>query len=324
MSLTRSLGIVELSLIGVFILFYGFYLLRIINARKSFRAKGGATLYKLILRTVYFSLFIISLLGPTFGEMKKEVKAVSKDIYICVDLSKSMDAIDVKPSRLAKLKFELKQIVKSFNSDRLGLIVFTSDAFLQCPLTYDGNALNMFIETMSTSLISNTGTDFGPPLEMAIQKLMDADEGLPTAKQASKIIILISDGEDYGKDTGSAISQIKDQNVKLFTMGIGTKSGSKIPAGYRFKRDKMGNDVVTKLNSESLIDLANSTGGSYFEISDERNDINRLISSIGNIQGELKSSKMADVGANKFYYFLMAGLLLLGLDVMLAVRVIKI
>ncbi|OHX66457.1 vWA domain-containing protein [Flammeovirga pacifica] len=324
MSLTSSLGTVELTLIGLFILTYGFYLLRVINARKSFRAKGGATLYKLVLRTVYFTLFIFSLLGPTFGEMKKEIKAVSKDIYICVDLSKSMDAVDVKPSRLAKLKFELKQIVKSFNSDRLGLIVFTSDAFLQCPLTYDGNALNMFIETMSTSLISNTGTDFGPPLEMAIKKLMDADEGMPIAKQASKVIILISDGEDYGKETDAAISQIKDHGVKLFTMGIGTSDGSKIPAGYRFKRDKMGNDVVTKLNSESLISLANETGGNYFEISDQRNDINRLISSIGDIQGELKSSRTADVGANKFTYFLMAALILVALDIMLAVRVIKI
>ncbi|NLR91234.1 MULTISPECIES: vWA domain-containing protein [Flammeovirga] len=324
MTFAGELSSVELLLIAVFIVLYGLYLVRIIRARKSFRAKGGATLYKLILRSLYFSLFIFALLGPSFGEMKKEVKAISKDIYICVDLSKSMDAVDVKPSRLAKLKFELKQIVKSFNSDRIGLIVFTSDAFLQCPLTYDGNALNMFIETMSTSLISNTGTDFAPPLEMAITKLNDAEEGLPSAKKASKVIILISDGEDHGKNTNDAVYNIKEEGVRLFTLGIGTEEGSKIPAGYRFKRDKMGNDVITKLNSASLKELAKETDGKYFEISDKQNDINRLISSINDIEGELKSSRMADVGANKYYYFLLVGLLLLALDVMLAVRVIKI
>ncbi|MBB6460104.1 vWA domain-containing protein [Flammeovirga kamogawensis] len=324
MTFARELGGMELALIAAFIVLYGLYLWRIIRARKSFRAKGGATLYKLILRTVYFALMIFALLGPSFGEMKKEVKAVSKDIYICVDLSKSMDATDVKPSRLAKLKFELKQLVKSFNSDRIGLIVFTSDAFLQCPLTYDGNALNMFIETMSTSLISNSGTDFGPPLEMAIKKLEDAEEGVPTAKQASKVIILVSDGEDFGDDTDHAISEIKSQGVRLFTMGIGTEEGSKIPAGYRFKRDKTGNDIVTKLNPSSLIELANETGGDYYEISDKQNDINRLITSISEIEGELKGSKMADVSANKYYYFLMVALFLLCLDVLLAVRVIKI
>ncbi|AZQ63160.1 VWA domain-containing protein [Flammeovirga pectinis] len=324
MTFARELGGMELALIAAFIVLYGLYLWRIIRARKSFRAKGGATLYKLILRTVYFALMIFALLGPSFGEMKKEVKAVSKDIYICVDLSKSMDATDVKPSRLAKLKFELKQLVKSFNSDRIGLIVFTSDAFLQCPLTYDGNALNMFIETMSTSLISNSGTDFGPPLEMAIKKLEDAEEGVPTAKQASKVIILVSDGEDFGDDTGHAVNEIKSQGVRLFTMGIGTEEGSKIPAGYRFKRDKTGNDIVTKLNPSSLIELASETGGDYYEISNKQNDINRLITSITEIEGELKGSKMADVSANKYYYFLMIALFLLCLDVLLAVRVIKI
>ncbi|NME68303.1 vWA domain-containing protein [Flammeovirga aprica] len=324
MTLARELGGLEFALIAVFFLFYCLYLYRILRARKSFRAKGGATLYKLIIRTIYFGLFIVALLGPSFGEMKKEVKAVSKDIYICVDLSKSMDATDIRPSRLAKLKFELKQIVKSFNSDRIGLIVFTSDAFLQCPLTYDGNALNMFIETMSTSLISNSGTDFGPPLEMAISKLEDAEEGVPSAKKASKVIILVSDGEDFGEDTEEMVKEIKNQEVKLFTMGIGTETGSKIPAGYRFKRDKMGNDIITKLNSSSLERLANVTGGEYFEISDKQNDINRLISSINKIEGELKGAKMADVTANKYYYFLAIALLLLGLDVILAVRVIKI
>src|SRR5258708_26446182 len=142
-----------------------------------------------MVRTVIFVLLIISFLGPSFGDAKKEIKSVGKDIMICVDLSKSMDAFDVQPTRLEKIKFELKKVVNSFNSDRIGVIIFSSEAFMQCPLTYDQNALDLFIETMNTNLVPASGTDFRPPFRMALQKLQDQDGG-PRPNQKAKVIIL--------------------------------------------------------------------------------------------------------------------------------------
>src|SRR4029079_18396893 len=125
----------------------------------------------LFIRTGFFLLLVIAFMGPSFGGSKKEIKSVGKDIMICVDLSKSMDAYDIQPTRLEKIKFEMKKIVDAFSSDRVGIIIFSSEAFMQCPLTFDQNALNLFIETMNSSLVPSTGTDFGPALKMALSKL---------------------------------------------------------------------------------------------------------------------------------------------------------
>lgn len=268
-----------------------------------------------------FALLIVSLLGPSFGSAKQEVKSVGKDIMICVDLSKSMDAFDIQPTRLEKIKFEMKKIVDAFSSDRIGVIIFSSEAFMQCPLTYDQNALNLFIESMDTGLVPSSGTDFGPPLRMAMKK-MDEDNTRSEAK--SKIIILVSDGEDFGDDSADAAQEIEDEDIKLFTLGIGTEKGGQIRSGSSYKTDKSGNVVISKLNPTSLQALASKTGGKYFEINETRNDVSRLINTIGKIEGELMDARMMDVSANRYFYFLAAALALLVLDVLLNVKTVRI
>jgi Ca-activated chloride channel family protein len=232
-----------------------------------------------------------------------------------------MDALDISPSRLEKIKHEMKKIVAAFSSDRMGVIIFSGEAFVQCPLTYDQNALNLFIETMNTGLVPSSGTDFGPPLRMAIEK-MDQETNRTRAK--SKIIILISDGEDFGEETSEVAQDIEDQEVKLFTLGIGTERGGQIRSGSSYKTDRQGNVVVSKLNSSSLKALASKTGGKYFEINETRNDVSRLISTINNIEGELMDARFVDVTANKYYYFLLAALILLALDVLINVKTVRI
>jgi Ca-activated chloride channel family protein len=185
----RDFGIIEIVFIGAFLLFYTLYLFRVINIAKRLNTPFATVFVKLFFRTLYFSLIIIALLGPSFGGSKKEVKSIGKDIMICVDLSKSMDAFDIQPTRLEKIKHELKKLIEAFNSDRIGIIIFGSEAFMQCPLTYDQNALNLFIETMSTGLVPTSGTDFGPALRMALKKLEEDKENNSQAK--SKVIIMI-------------------------------------------------------------------------------------------------------------------------------------
>jgi Ca-activated chloride channel family protein len=322
MNWVNELGTFEWIAIGLFILFYILYILRIVKITRILQTPAYSVLWKLILRSLYFSLIIISLLGPSFGDTTKEIKSVGKDIFLCIDLSESMNAFDIQPTRLERVKFELKNIIEAFSSDRKGLIMFSNESFMQCPLTYDNNALNLFIQTLNTSLVPNTGTDFGPPLKMALEKL-EAEEGSAT-RQKSKIIVLISDGEDFGEETDEIAEKVEDAGIKLFTLGVGTERGSKIRTRRGFKRDPKGNEVVSQLNSSSLKKLAANTDGKYFEINESQNDVERLINTINLIEGELRDSKQIDTKANKYFYFLAVGLFLMLLDLLFAVKPIKI
>ena len=193
---------------------------------------------------------------------------------------------------------------------------------MQCPLTFDQNALNLFIETMNSGLVPSSGTDFGPPLKMALSKVGDEDG--PSTQQKSKVIVLISDGEDFGEETTEIAKEIEDKDIKLFTLGVGTEKGSQIYAGRSYKTDRQGNTVVSKLNSSSLRSLASKTGGQYFEINESRNDVSRLINTISHIEGELRDARFVDVSANRYFYFLLAALILLALDVLINVKTVSI
>ena len=318
----RDFGWTELILVLIFLVFYAIYILKIVRIGRLLKTPFQNIFIKLFVRTIVFALFIIAFLGPSFGDSKREIKSVGKDIMICVDLSKSMDAFDVQPTRLEKVKFELKKFAEAFNSDRIGIIIFSSEAFMQCPLTYDQNALNLFIETMNSGLVPSSGTDFGPPLRMALSKVTDQDG--PSTQQKSKVIILISDGEDFGEETNEIAKEIEDKDIKLFTLGVGTEKGSQIYAGRSYKTDRQGNAVVTKLNSNSMRSLASKTGGQYFEINESRNDVSRLINTISHIEGELRDARFVDVTANRYFYFLLAALLLLTLDVLINVKTVRI
>ncbi len=318
----RSFSWVEIAFVAAFVLFYALYIIRMVRISRALNSSMSAVFIKLVLRTALFALLIIAYLGPSFGEAKREVQSVGKDIMICVDLSKSMDAFDIQPSRLEKIKFEMKKLVESFNSDRLGIIIFSSEAFMQCPLTYDQNALNLFIETMNTNLVPSTGTDFGPPLKMAMEKLEDPKTA--SADPKSKVILLISDGEDFGEETDEIAKEIADKDIKLFTLGIGTERGSQIYSGRSLKTDRNGNPVISKLNPASLKKVANQTGGQYFEINESGNDVSRLINTIRKIEGQVRESRLVDVSANRYFYFLLAALALLAIDVLLSVRTVTI
>jgi Ca-activated chloride channel family protein len=323
MSWFRQLGWNELIVIVLFVVLYGFYFARVIRIGRTLNTPYSNIFIKLFVRTLFFGLLIVSFLGPSFGDSKREIKSVGKDILFCVDLSKSMDAFDVQPSRIEKVKYEMKRVVEAFSSDRIGIIIFSSEAFMQCPLTYDQNALNLFIETMNTSLVPSSGTDFGAPLRMALTKLSDDEEG-PSTAQKSKVVILISDGEDFGEETDDIAKEIEDKDIKLFTLGVGTEEGSPIAAGRGYKTDKTGQTVVSKINSTSMKSLADRTGGQYFEIGDNSNDVSRLINVINKIEGELRDTRMVDVSANRYFYFLLGAFVLLVLDILINVKTIRI
>lgn len=319
----NELGRIELILISTFVFFYILYLGKIHRIASILRTSAKGVFIKFFLRITYFSLIILAILGPSFGEVSKEVESKGKDIYIAVDLSLSMNATDIQPSRLDKVKFELKNIVANFSSDRVGLIIFSSEAFVQCPLTYDQSALNLFIETLNTNLVPNAGTDFAPALQIAYKKF--AEEKDESVKNQAKTIILISDGEDFGEETQDALGELENLGIKVFTLGVGTQTGSTIPFRERsVKRDESGREVITTLKREPLIDIAERTQGKFFEISNEKNNVVQLIESVKKIEGQVRDKRKMDVKANKFYIFLLPALLLILLDIFITIKVVKV
>ena len=323
MNFLKPFGSFEIIIILCFIALYSIYFVRLVKINKKIKVNKSKAFYKFILRSTYLSLMIIALLGPSFGENKEEIDLVGKDIMILVDLSESMNANDVKPSRLEKVKFEMKKVIDKFSSDRIGIIMFSGEAFVQCPMTYDKNALNLFTETLNTGLVPNTGTDFGPPLELSLSKLNN--ENAESNELSSKIILLISDGEDFGDNTKESLEKIADSNIKLFTVGIGSEKGSKILlTNGDYKRDKEGKEVITKLDPISLKETAKETGGKYFEITNTNNQIDELIYEINNIKGEVIESKIIDVTENKYFYFLLTALILMIIDFTINLKIIRI
>ena len=321
MNFLGDIGLFELSLISIFFIFYFVYLVRIYRIGKQIEVNLKGIFLKFFIRILFFSLLIISLIGPKFGIREEKVEVIGKDIMIAVDLSESMNANDIQPSRIEKVKFEIKKIINEFDNDRLGIIMFSGEAFVQCPLTYDNNALNLFVETLNTGLVPNSGTDFGPPLELGLSKLQDESSEEKDIK--SKIIILFSDGEDFGDETEESIEKIKENSLKLFSIGIGTEKGSRIKDNFgKFKKDKEGNDVITKLNSSSLRETADKTGGKYYEISKNKNEISQMISDIKNIKGDVIDEKMSNVSDNKYFYFLLCALILIAVDFIFVSKII--
>ncbi|NJM94115.1 MAG: VWA domain-containing protein [Cytophagales bacterium] len=319
----NSLSWAEYLFIAFFVLAYLLFGWRLWKASRRFSLRLSTILFKLLLRAAYFALFLVSLMGPSFGNTSKEIKAIGKDIFLCVDLSGSMDATDIQPSRLEKVKFELKKIIAAFGGDRLGLIIFSSNAFMQCPLTFDQGALNLFVEALHSGLVPSSGTDFGPALKLALEKLQDEQES-SLQRKSSKVIVLISDGEDFGGEAEALADQLEDKGVKLFTLGVGTEAGGKIPNASGYKTDRNGQVVVSKLNNEALKRLATLTRGNYYEINQSRNEVSKMINTIDGLEGELREARQIDTGANKYHYFLALALLLMLIDLLFRPKAITI
>ncbi|WP_040670014.1 vWA domain-containing protein [Nitritalea halalkaliphila] len=309
-----------LGMVVVFLLLYNIYLFRFYRINKKLRVKKTRLAYKLVLRGLYVLLFLIALAGPSIGSALKEIKEEGRDIFIAVDLSRSMNATDIAPSRLQRVKFELKNLVRTFSGDRLGLIIFSSEAFLQCPLTFDQNVLQLHIDGLNTDLVPNQGTDIAAPLAMALDRFrQDAD----VAPNTAKTIILISDGEDWGENLPPVIDQLREAGISVFSLGVGTEAGSTIPEKGSVLLDRTTRQpAITILEADNLKMIANQTEGQYFELSDVAQEMPLLIQEVQRLEGAVIGSRTVEASANKYFYFLLAGLVLAFIDMIYPVKTI--
>ncbi|WP_194774553.1 VWA domain-containing protein [Pararhodonellum marinum] len=304
----------------VFTLLYFIYLYRFWLINQKLKVKKHRLIMKMVLRTIYFALFLVAMMGPSIGGATKEIKQEGKDIFIAIDLSQSMNATDIGPSRLQRIKLELKNLIRNFATDRIGLIIFSSEAFIQCPLTYDQNVINLHLDGLNSNLVPNQGTDISAPLNLALQKF----QAETNQEQTSKSILLISDGEDFGDNISGIIGRLTDAGVRVFSLGVGTAEGSTIPRGNGLIIDPRTNQpAITVLDPSNLKSIATRTDGQYFELSDRDQQIPELITALENLEGSVMGTRTIEASANKYFYFLLAGLVLGLLDMVLPLKTIS-
>ncbi len=202
----------------------------------------------------------IALARPRWGFEWRTVRTTGADLVIAVDVSNSMLATDVDPSRLERAKRELVDLLAMMRGDRVGLVAFAGDAFVQCPLTEDYGAARMFVGFLSPSLVPVQGTDLGRALRVATKALDDGG----SESNTGRAIVLVTDGEDQEGNAKAAADEAKAKGIKVFTIGIGSLAGAPIPlAEGGFKKDAAGNVVVTKPDERVLQEIAVATGGMF-------------------------------------------------------------
>jgi Ca-activated chloride channel family protein len=316
-----NLGWQEYIWIGVFTVASMLYMGRYIRLAQLLRQNSWRIIFKFMLRIIYFTLLLLAWRGPSFGYGKKFVQTLGKDIYVVLDLSQSMLATDISPSRIEKAKYELKNVFKSLNNDRLGLVVFSAEPFLQCPLTADKSALDLYLSTAHPRLMPDGSTDVGMALDLALKKHTQYFEGNPGTK--AQVVILVTDGEDFGNETMKVLDSYRQQGIKLLIVGIGSAQGSRIPVYGGYKYTANGQVVISKLDYSKLQQMVEQTDGQFFEISPQKNEVANLIQALNNIKGQHMDIRATDVSHNKYEYLLWIALLLMAMDVVLIVKVIK-
>jgi Ca-activated chloride channel family protein len=219
----------------------------------------------------------------------------------------------VAPSRLQKARQELLTLLRRLEGDEVGLIVFTENAYVQCPLTRDHQALSTFLELADTDQFAQTGTQFRSALAMALDRFSIPESG--TIDEVSRAIVLVSDGEDFGATYASLIERLRTAGVTVFTVGVGTREGAPVPESgpgeVVFKRYEDGTPAMTRLQPESLQNMAEAFGTTYRELSREQDDLMPLADDITHLAATPVQEAQRMVAGNRYQGFLFVSVMLL-------------
>lgn len=255
-------------------------------------------------------LIIIALANPQIGSKIEEVKQVGIDVYILLDVSLSMTAEDIKPNRLEKAKHQIARLVQKLRGDRIGLIVFSGEAYVQFPLTTDYSAANLFLSAVDVNSVPQAGTAIEPAINLALNSFKrDSD--------TKKAIVIITDGEDHEGNIMKIVEEAAGDGIQTYTIGLGSPSGVPIPiynsSGVQvgYKKDRRGNVVLTKLDENTLQEIANIGNGKYYRATNTEDKLDLIYADLGKIEAtEFGATRITEY-EDRFYYFLIPGLLLL-------------
>ena len=270
---------------------------------------------KFVVLLLAFACLIMALVNPKIGTKTETVKREGIDIVFAVDVSKSMLAEDIAPNRLDKTKQVISQIMNELGSDRIGVVAYAGSAFPVLPLTTDYGVAKMFVQSMNPGMVSSKGTSIEDAIKIS-ESYFD-----PKSK-TSKLVILISDGEDHSEGAKATAEEAKKAGLKILTIGVGTTKGGPIPLKRNgvvesFQRDRQNEVVITKLNESSLQEIAKITEGKYINGRNTKEVVDFVKNALENIEKtEFESTQFTDFNS-QFQWFLGMGLLLLVVDVFL-------
>lgn len=315
-------------------LVYGFYLFSVKRRRRRLAEYGDPELtsylmpeasvsayrWKLALILAGLTLMIIGSAGPRVGSMLKEVEQKGREVIIALDVSNSMLAEDVKPSRIERARQLISRMVDDMESDKIGLIIFAGDAYTQIPITDDYPSVKMFLSTAGPDMISRQGTAIGAAIDLAVKSFPSPGQN-QEGEQAvrNRAIIVITDGENHEDDALKAAAHAHEKGIKVYTLGLGDPAGVPIPVspGSNVKRrNKDGSVVVSKLNEQLLMQIAQEGEGAYFPV----NRVSNLTDELNKLQKtDMKKKVYADF-AERYQYFVGFALLFILIETMIMLR----
>ena len=268
---------------------------------------------KNILLLLSIILIIISLANPQIGSKIEEVKQVGIDVFILLDVSLSMQAQDIKPSRLEKAKHEIAKLINKLHGDRIGLIIFSGKAYIQFPLTTDYSAANLFLSAVSVKSVPQPGTAIAPAIQLALNSFKKDEK-------TQKAIVIITDGENHEGDLTNVVEKANNSGVKIYAIGLGSPQGVPIPiynkAGKQigYKKDRNGNTVLTKLDEETLQEITSKANGKYYKGSNTEDELGMVYNDLAKMQGsEYGATKITDY-EDRYYYFLFPAVIILFIE----------
>lgn len=268
---------------------------------------------KLVVMLLALAALIIGLVNPKIGTKVETVKREGIDIVFAMDVSKSMLAEDVAPSRLEKSKQIVSQIINQLGNDRIGIVAYAGSAFPVLPITTDYSVAKMFMQSMGPGLVSSQGTSLDEAIKLSGTYFDDKSK-------TSKLLIMISDGEDHSEGAEAAAEEAKKMGIKIITIGLGTEKGGTIPLKKNgivesYQRDNSGEVVITKLNPSSLSTIAKITDGGYINGNNTKEVLEYIKATLDKIQKtEFEATQMADF-QSQFQWFLGVGFVLLYMDI---------
>ncbi len=265
--------------------------------------------FKFVLFIIAFSLLIIGLADPQIGSKMEEVKRTGSEIMVLLDVSNSMLAEDLSPNRLENAKRSIALLIDNLHNDKVGIIVFAGQAYVQLPVTTDYAAAKLFLNTINTNMVPTQGTAIGAAINMGVRSF-DFKNGI------AKAMVVITDGENHEDDAVAAAKSAQDKDVILHVLGVGSTQGAPLPIYNNgkqvgFRTDSAGQTIVTKLNEEMCREIAEAGGGAYVRATNANGGLGIIKSEIDRMQKKAYGGKMFKDFEDRFQFFLGLAFLLL-------------
>ncbi len=269
---------------------------------------------RLSLFAIAFMFFILGISRPQMGAILKEHKTRGAEVMVVLDVSNSMLAQDYSPNRLERAKLAISRMVDKLRDDRIGLIVFAGNSFVQLPITTDYVSAKMFLSSISTESVPIQGTAMGEAISTALRSFSAQSD-------KSRAIIVITDGENHEDDPVAAARQAAELGVRVFTIGVGSPQGTMIPMGDgQYLEDREGNPVVTRLDEKVLQDVAEAGKGLYVHAGNREFGLDPIIEEISRMDDEEYNSIVFEEYDELYMYFLAVAFFFLVLEMLIGDR----